>query len=188
MLYIKIRYIATAAFFHDFSDYKFVLLSAEEMLRTQDYFKNGQLDKDGLVKFIKDVKKNTKLSDEDAAILAASKIVDSKPHSRMWYRIGAVRNMTGGRKTQPAAKMNDRLKEPTDIATYQNNDSKKAKKVYDAINENPEAPNISWPDENADKAIVEFSASSAAVLESIGIFKINILRHGRMDNTVKIKV
>merc|ERR550532_2903669 len=171
MLYIKIRYIATAAFFHDFSDYKFVLLSAEEMLRTQDYFKHGKLDKDGLVNFIKDVKKNTKLSDEDAAILAASKIVDSKPHSRMWYRIGAVRNMTGGRKTQPAAKMNDRLKE-----------------VYDAINENPEAPNISWPDENADKAIVEFSASSAAVLESIGIFKINILRHGRMDNTVKIKV
>merc|ERR1719510_1684362 len=137
----------------------------------KEYFKNGQLDKDGLVNFIKGVKKNTKLSDEDAAILAASKIVDSKPHSRMWYRIGAVRNMTGGRKTQPAAKMNDRLKE-----------------VYDAINENPDAPNISWPDENADKAIVEFSASSAAVLESIGIFKLNILRHGRMDNTVKIKV
>ena len=37
--------------------------------------------------------------------------MDSKPHSRMWYRIGAVRNMTGGRKTQPATKMNDRLKE-----------------------------------------------------------------------------
>ena len=49
--------------------------SAEEMLRTKDYFKNGQLDKEGLVKFIKDVKKNTKLSDEDAAILAASKFV-----------------------------------------------------------------------------------------------------------------
>ena len=84
---------------------------AEEMLRTQDYVKNGQLDKNGLVKFIKDVKKNTKLSDEDAAVLAASKIVDSKPHSRMWYRIGAVRNMTGGRKTQPATKMSDKLKE-----------------------------------------------------------------------------
>ena len=45
------------------------------MLRTKDYFKNGQLDKEGLVKFIKDVKKNTKLSDEDAAVLAASKFV-----------------------------------------------------------------------------------------------------------------
>jgi hypothetical protein len=46
---------------------------AEEMLKTKDYFKNGQLDKDGLINFIKDIKKNTKLSDEDAAVLAASK-------------------------------------------------------------------------------------------------------------------
>ena len=37
--------------------------------------------------------------------------MDSKPHSRMWYRIGAVRNMTGGRKTQPTVKLNDKLKE-----------------------------------------------------------------------------
>jgi len=52
------------------------IAKAEEMLRTKDYFKNGQLDKEGLVKFIKDVKKNTKLSDEDAAVLAASKFVN----------------------------------------------------------------------------------------------------------------
>jgi len=143
----------------------------EEMLRTQDYFKNGQLDKNGLVKFIKDVKKNTKLSDEDAAVLAASKIVDSKPHSRMWYRIGAVRNMTGGRKTQPATKMSDKLKE-----------------VYDAINENPDAPNIQWPDEGEEKAIIEFHASTAAVMESIGIYKLNVVRHGRMDETVRVRL
>merc|ERR1712045_782660 len=48
----------------------------EEMLHAKDYFKHGKLDKDGLVNFIKDVKKNTKLSDEDAAILAASKMND----------------------------------------------------------------------------------------------------------------
>merc|ERR1711963_975824 len=143
----------------------------EEMLQTKDYFKNGQLDKDGLVKFIKDVKKNTKLSDEDAAVLAASKIVDSKPHSRMWYRIGAVRNMTGGRKTQPATKMSDKLKE-----------------VYDAINENPDAPNIQWPDEGEEKAIIEFHSSTAAVLESIGTYKLHIIRHGRMDETVKVRL
>ena len=51
----------------------FFSILAEEMLHAKDYFKHGKLDKDGLVNFIKDVKKNTKLSDEDAAILAASK-------------------------------------------------------------------------------------------------------------------
>ena len=45
------------------------------MLRTKDYFKNGKLDNEGLVNFIRDVKRNTKLSDEDAAVLAASKYV-----------------------------------------------------------------------------------------------------------------
>ena len=30
--------------------------------------------------------------------------------------------------------------------------------VYDAINENPEAPNISFPDEDEAKAIVDFHA------------------------------
>ena len=48
-------------------------VSAEGMLKSKTYFRNGELDKDALVNFIKDVKKNTKLSDEDAAILAASK-------------------------------------------------------------------------------------------------------------------
>lgn len=30
--------------------------------------------------------------------------------------------------------------------------------MYDAINENPDAPNITWPDETEDKAIIEFHA------------------------------
>ena len=37
------------------------------------------------------------------------RLVDSQSHSRMWYRVGAVRNMTGGRKTQPQLSM--KLKE-----------------------------------------------------------------------------
>ena len=38
-------------------------------------------------------------------------MVDSQPKSKMWYRINATRNMTGGRKIQPTFKMNDKLKE-----------------------------------------------------------------------------
>jgi len=79
--------------------------------------------------------------------------------------------MTGGRKTQPATKMSDKLKE-----------------VYDAINENPDAPNITWPDEGEEKAIIEFHASTAAVMESIGTYKLHIIRHGRMDETVTVRL
>ena len=42
--------------------------------KDQNYFKNGRVDKAALVSFIKDIKRNTNLSDEDAAIIAASKV------------------------------------------------------------------------------------------------------------------
>jgi solute carrier family 8 (sodium/calcium exchanger) len=87
-------------------------MSGEGMFgEKQNYFKNGRIDQAALVSFIKDIKKNTSLSDEDAATLAASKVVDSQPKSKMWYRINATRNMTGGRKIQPNQKMNDKMKE-----------------------------------------------------------------------------
>merc|ERR1712130_718182 len=137
----------------------------------ESFFKNGKVNKDALVDFIKVIKKNTNLSDEDAAIMAASKVVDSRPKTRIWYRINATRNMTGGRKIQPTFKMNDKLKE-----------------VYDAINDDAELPNIDYPDRDSSKAIVEFHASSAAVLESIGTFKVLISRHGNLQDTVQVKV
>merc|ERR1719242_1493454 len=141
----------------------------------QNYFKNGRIDQAALVAFIKDIKKNTSLSDEDAATLAASKVVDSQPKSKMWYRINATRNMTGGRKIQPNQKMNDKMKELGD-------------KVYDAINEDSKLPNIEYPDTDASKAIIEFHASSASVMESIGTFKVLICRHGKLSGTVKVRV
>lgn len=44
------------------------------MLGSKDCFKGGRVDRDALKVFIKDIKKNTKLSDEDAAVIAASKV------------------------------------------------------------------------------------------------------------------
>lgn len=146
--------------------------AAEGMLGNKDFFQgSGRVNKDVLAGFIKDIKKNTKLSDEDAATIAASKIVDSQPKSRMWYRIGATRNLTGGRKIMPSLRMSDQVRQ-----------------VYDAINEDTELPNITYPDSDAVKAIIEFHASSAAVMESIGTFKVLICRHGKLNNTVKVRV
>ena len=62
--------------------------------------------------FLKRVKVNTTFLGVITNYFSFSfRIVDSQPHSRMWYRIGAVRNITGGRKTAPAAKLNEKLKE-----------------------------------------------------------------------------
>eukprot|EP00095_Tigriopus_kingsejongensis_P006604 snap_masked-scaffold634_size121673-processed-gene-0.12 protein:Tk06604 transcript:snap_masked-scaffold634_size121673-processed-gene-0.12-mRNA-1 annotation:"hypothetical protein DAPPUDRAFT_328233" len=84
--------------------------------------------------------------------------------------------------------------------------------VYDAINENPDAPNIHFPDEHEDKAIIDFHSydnnrpdeaqsnriacslsppsliASAAVMENIGTYTVTIIRHGKLSDTVRVRV
>lgn len=54
-----------------------------------------------MIKFVKDVKKYSGITDADAAKLAATKLIDSTHRGAMWYRIGAVRRFTGGKKIEP---------------------------------------------------------------------------------------
>lgn len=153
--------------------------TADKLLKEKQYFRDGRLDRDGLVAFIKEVKNYPGLTDEDAAVLAASKLVESQSHSRMWYRVGAVRNMTGGRKTQP--QLSTKLKEGVDKYLHS---------VYSAMNEHPEAPTLGdvpkvMPHQNA---IIDFHAASCAVMENIGKFEVAIIRSGRTDNEVNVRV
>ena len=80
------------------------------------FFEGGKVTKENMADFIKEMKK-TGLTDEEAAQLAASKIADSKPKSRMYYKIGASREMAGGKKVDPKANMSDKLK----VGTLLNN-------------------------------------------------------------------
>lgn len=66
--------------------------------------------------------------------------------------------------------------------------------VYDAINEHPDVPDIGQVpqitdrDQSNQKAVVEFHAACFAVPENIGKFNVTVVRHGRMDNTVRVRV
>ena len=77
--------------------------------KEKEFFEGGKVTKENMADFIKEMKK-TGLTDEEAAQLAASKIADSKPKSRMYYKIGASREMAGGKKVDPKANMSDKLK------------------------------------------------------------------------------
>lgn len=132
--------------------------------------KDGRLDPDELAKWVRHAMRSG-LTGEDAAKLAAYKLVSSKEHSRAWYRIGATRMFSGSKKTKPVL-------------------NKKLKQVYNAINENPDAPNLGPLIEHhpPDKAVIEFNAIACAVPESIGKFQVTIVRHGRTDNTASVRV
>jgi len=65
--------------------------------------------------------------------------------------------------------------------------------VYDTINESPDLPDLGplpnlVTDHIHDKSIVEFQAASFSVAEGIGKFNITVVRHGRMDNTVRVRI
>ena len=134
-------------------------------------FSGGKLDKDNLVQFMKDLKKNQPdLTDEEAAQIAASKIADSKPKSRMYYKIGASREMAGGKKIDPKARMSDKLKG-----------------MYDSVNDTKKSAPLEM-EANSDKTIVEFQSPTLAVLEDAGKFCVTIVRYGLVEGELTVKV
>ena len=69
------------------------------------------MNQDNLIQFMRDIKKSQPdLTDEEASKLAALALADSKPKSRMYYKIGASREMAGGKKVDPKARMSEKLK------------------------------------------------------------------------------
>ena len=62
----------------------------------------GVVTKENMADFIKEMKKQG-LTDEEASQMAAAKIADSKPKSRMYYKIQTSRNMGGAKKVDLAS-------------------------------------------------------------------------------------
>lgn len=142
----------------------------EKLALERNFFKEGKLDTATLVKFVREVKKYPGLSDEDAAVLAASKLINSRPHTAMWYRIGAVRSISGARRIEPVL-------------------NKHLKQVYDALSEHTGMVSEMPPAPDTEKnAVIEFHAATVAVREKIGKFSVTIWRHGNLEPTVRVRV
>ena len=121
---------------------------------------------------MKDLKQNQPdLTDEEAAKIAASKIADSKPKSRMYYKIGASREMAGGKKVDPKARMSDKLKDS-----------------YSSLGKNKKASNLDSVIDTSGKATVEFQTDAISVLENAGKFPITICRSGDPTETLEVQV
>ena len=63
-----------------------------------------------VISILKTIKEAENLSQEEAAQIAASRIHDSKPKSRMYYKIGASRKIGGSKKVDPKSFLTDKLK------------------------------------------------------------------------------
>ena len=123
---------------------------------------------------MKDIKHSQPdLTDEEAAKLAASKIADSKPKSRMYYKIGASREMAGGRKVDPKARMSDKLK-----GSYE---------TFSRGKERLDVPS-SGQQSTAGKGVIEFQTDAISVLENAGKFAITVVRSGDISSEMEVQL
>ncbi|EEC04908.1 sodium/calcium exchanger, putative, partial [Ixodes scapularis] len=127
----------------------------------KQFFPNGELNRESLLDFIREIRKHPGLTDEDAACLASAQLAEQQRHTRMWYRVGAIRDLTGGRRTKPS--ISEKLQHTADEVEQ----GKLLKPV-------PES-------ESKDVALIEFNASSCAVLEKAGKVDVIIRRKGKID-------
>ncbi|KAH7944028.1 hypothetical protein HPB52_014742 [Rhipicephalus sanguineus] len=148
----------------------------------REFFPNGELNRENLLDFIREIRKHPGLTDEDAACLAAAKLAEQQHHTRMWYRVGAIRDLTGGRRTRPSIneklqhKLDQEVREMFALAAQDESDAKTADEVEQGKLLKP----VPEP-ENKNVATIEFNASSCAVLEKAGKVDVLIRRKGKLD-------
>ncbi|XP_028967562.1 sodium/calcium exchanger 3 [Galendromus occidentalis] len=167
------------------------------------FFSNGRIDRPGLLDFIKDIRKHPGLTDEDCATLAAARLADEQAHSRGWYRVSAIRDFTGGKRTKPSIsatlqhKLDQEVRELMAVAD-----------VLDKRDDKPEADRnrVSTPEvQDLDKqkgtlltplpyfidkemSYVEFNASQVAVLEKSKKATVLLRRRGNTESEISVRV
>ncbi|XP_076074474.1 sodium/calcium exchanger 2-like isoform X1 [Mytilus galloprovincialis] len=112
------------------------------------------------------------VKDKDIALLTAKLMEENKEHSRGWYRINAIRSLTGGAKLTP--QMNDRTEELL--------------RTLVACDEMGSQVSLTELSQGGEKAIIEFTAPSTSILECDKRVKIGIARHGNIKRRVRYRV
>ncbi|XP_013405754.1 sodium/calcium exchanger 1-like, partial [Lingula anatina] len=123
-----------------------------------------------------EIGKHPDLSEEEMAKLAALKYQENVPHNRAWYRINATRGLTGGNKLVPTMK-----KDLQDIYEA----AKHHEPEKDRLASQGSLTDLS---EKGTRAVIEFTATSCAVLENEKRVRIGIRRSGKLDSKVIFRV
>ncbi|XP_021351096.1 sodium/calcium exchanger 3-like isoform X4 [Mizuhopecten yessoensis] len=131
-----------------------------------------------IIHMARELGRNKDISEEDAAKLAAAKLSENQHHSSLWYRIHATRNITGGHKLVP--QINKALHE-----LYEQSQDKIARQSQMGSHQSLSMIDLT---EGGNKAVVEFTAPSCAVLENEGNVRIGIRRYGCCKKSVTVMV
>ncbi|XP_014786863.1 sodium/calcium exchanger 3 isoform X4 [Octopus bimaculoides] len=136
----------------------------------------------------RDLARTRDITDSDAGRLAAATLAERQSHGRGWYRINANRTLTGGQKLTPVVM--EAFKEIRDdlSAKLDNPQLHEELKLPKEEREASRVRRAKDHSEGGKKAVVEFTASGVAVLESEKKVRVGIRRTGKMDIPVQVRV
>lgn len=128
-------------------------------------------DKHVIVEILRRLKKQDASPDEMAR-LTSHLMEQNQSHGRGWYRINAIRNLSGGTKlTTPMTEKTSELLETL--------------LIEDQMGSTASFTSLS---DGGAKSIVEFAAPSTAVFEKDGHARITVMRHGNLKRRVLFRV
>ncbi|XP_062575828.1 sodium/calcium exchanger 3-like [Saccostrea cucullata] len=144
----------------------------ETGLEVDNLLSQDHADKQVIVEMLRRLKSNPDADEKEIARLTAHLMEQNQPHNRAWYRINAIRTMTGG----------------SPLTTKLTNKSSELLETLLIAEEAGGDPDFVHLSEGGKKAIVEFESPSTAVIEKEGRVRLNIIRHGNLNRRVIFRV
>ncbi|XP_041363701.1 sodium/calcium exchanger 2-like [Gigantopelta aegis] len=126
-----------------------------------------------VIELIKKLSKDPFVNEEDEAKLAAALISQKASHNRGWYRVNAIRNLTGGNRLEPHVNTHQRELLEKILAGEEIDTGSTASLL---------------PPENYALSLVEWDAAAVAILESAKRVKLTLMRTGNMANRFLVRV
>lgn len=156
-------------------------LSDMSVWQRKKMFEDPDISPEEVLEFNKKIGDNSELSDAERAKLVAHKILKSEKKSLAHYRINGVRVMSGSRKNE--IELSDKLEKI----------SRLSENIDDAVMPFGEGDLqvrglVQDLSENGKLSVIEFAASSYAVLENEQICRIIIERYGKLDQECTFRV
>ncbi|CAL8117950.1 unnamed protein product [Orchesella dallaii] len=140
------------------------------------YDADGNVDRNALQKLYHKLTQIADLQPEEIASILATKLIQGKQHTRMWYRMQASRGLMGGAKLMPV--LNEKLKEVVEVINDSGSHHLRGSMLNSRISSQ----------HTVNKALVEFQAATFAVTESIGQFEVIIIRSEKEDVGFNVKL
>ncbi|KAK7113072.1 sodium/calcium exchanger 1-like [Littorina saxatilis] len=126
--------------------------------------------KEAIANILRKIGRRSDVTEEDEAKIAAAMMAQEIPHNRGWYRMNAIRNLSGGSKLTPPVN-----EKQADILNHllQGEEMGSAVSVMSA---------------GGERAVIQWASSASAVLEKDGEVSLILMRTGNLDNRVLVRV